>query len=641
MNPLASGGAARHSARVYGRGVITRVSLALTLLLSACLPRAGLPRFPIGLEKEALAYLEAWAADDVAAQRDALAEVPPDFDAQHARWRQGLGVAASRFELLDVDSESEDKAVVFVRAIHTLRGLGDWIVDSALHFERHQGRWRLRWTPAVLHPEARRGDSFSRLRAWGPRAALLDADGDPLTVPGEVISIGVKPHRVKSRSAVAGALQTWLGVEPRRVEAVLRASSARSEEFVTLINVRPERYRQVRPALAPVPGIFFRKDTARLSPAEGFAAHTLGRVGEVTAEALEALGFPYQAGDVVGLSGLERELERRLAGTPSGEVRLTRPSGEVVVLHRFEGEEGQPVRTTLRRDVQVAAEAALSEVAQPAALVVVEAGTGNVLAVASRPLGEPLHRALTGRYPPGSTFKVITTEALLASGMTPDTRLPCPAETTAGRKRFRNFEGEALGDTTLRNAFAHSCNTAFVQQGVRLAADGLGAAARRFGFGIDYSVGLPSPGASFPEPQDDTELAAAALGQGRVLATPLHMASVAAAVGAGVWRAPRLVAEAGTGPEVLLTPGASTALQELMRAVVMEGTGRAARAVPGLAGKTGTAEYGREQPPRTHAWFIGLYEGIGFAVLVEDGGVGGRVAAPIAARFIQGLAEAP
>jgi cell division protein FtsI/penicillin-binding protein 2 len=410
---------------------------------------------------------------------------------------------------------------------------------------------------------------------------------------------------------------------------------------VGIIDVRPERYQQVRSVLAPVPGIFFRKKAARLTPSEGFAAHTLGRVGEVTAEALAALGVPYQAGDVVGLSGLERAVERRLAGSPSGEVKLTRASGESVVLYRFEGVEGRPVRTTLRRTVQAAAEDALAGTLQPAALVAVEVDSGKVLAVVSRPLGEPLHRALTGRYPPGSTFKVVTAEALLDSGMKPDARVTCPAEAPVDGKRFRNFEGEVLGNTTLRRAFAISCNTTFILLGAQLDAEALGTAARRFGFGVAYDVGLPSPGATFPEPQNDAERAAASIGQGRVLATPLHMASVAAAVGTGVWHAPRLLADAEGGPDERLARGTPEPLRELMRAVMTEGSGRAAGGIPGLVGKTGTAEFGKVAPLQTHAWFIGLYEGIGFAVFVEAGGVGGRVAVPIAARFVQGLAGAP
>jgi cell division protein FtsI/penicillin-binding protein 2 len=581
-------------------------------------------------------YLRAWAEGDFVTLRSLVAEPPDNLEARHQRFRDELRILSSRFEPGRVELEGESAVVTF-RAFHLLRGLGEWELEGALRFVRREGRWWVRWSPEVLHPEAREGDRFSRTRTRSERAPLLDASGQPLTQPGEVITIGVEPRRIQSRAAVASALQAQLGVDPARLEKALSAPGVTPEHFVPLIDVRPERYQLVRPALAPVPGIFFRRKTARLSPAEGFAAHTLGRVGEVTAELLAQLGPLYQQGDTVGLFGLELAYEPRLAGSPSGEVRLTRPSGEALVLHRFEGKPGQPLHTTLRPEVQRAAEAALEGVTSPAALVAVEANTGAILAVASRPLEQPLNRALTGRYPPGSTFKVVTAEALLARGMGPESPVACAPVAAVGGKSFRNFEGEAFGNTRLRVAFAHSCNTAFVTLAAGLDTDALGAAARRFGFDVEYNAGLPSPGASFPWPRDEAEQAAAAIGQARVLATPLHMASVAAAAEAGRWRAPYLVAELAGGPTAPLATGTRAPLRTLMRAVITEGSGRAAADVVGLIGKTGTAEFGSGTPLPTHAWFIGARNGIGFAILVEGGGVGGRVAAPIAAKFATAL----
>ncbi|MFY0569019.1 penicillin-binding transpeptidase domain-containing protein [Archangium lansingense] len=620
--------------RVSRRGLRVGVSVAAALFLAACVTVRGRPAE--GPLDAVQAYLQAWAGGDLATMERMVAEPPPHFAAQHQRFRDDLRIVTSRFELGRVEHEAESAVVTF-RALHVLRGLGEWEVNSALHLVRREGRWWVRWTPAVLHPEAREGDRFSRTRTRLERAAILDGDGVPLTRQGEVITIGVEPRRIQNRAAVASALQAQLGVDPARLEKVLNAPSVSPEHFVPIIDVRLERYQQVRPALAPVPGIFFRRKSARLTPAGGFAAHTLGRVGDVTAELLTQLGPLYQPGDIVGLSGLELAYEPQLAGSPSGEVRLTRPSGEVRVLGRFEGTPGTPLHTTLRPEVQSAAEAALEGVTQPAALVAVDTGTGAILAVASRPLEQPLNRALTGRYPPGSTFKVITAEALLTGGMRPNSPASCPAVATVGGKSFRNFEGEEFGNTRLRVAFAHSCNTAFVLLAAGLAPDALGAAARRFGFDVEYYPGLPSPGASFPAPRDETEKAAAAIGQGRVLATPLHMASVAAAAESGRWRAPYLLAELEDGPRASLAAGTRTPLLALMRAVVTEGSGKAAAGVAGLAGKTGTAEFGSGTPLPTHAWFIGFRNGIGFAVLVEGGGVGGRVAVPIAAKFAAGL----
>ncbi|MDP2272888.1 MAG: penicillin-binding transpeptidase domain-containing protein [Archangium sp.] len=610
--------------------------LGLLLLLASCAPVTRVLRPRSDAERAAETFLRAWADGDIATQRSLAA---PHALAEQLVWRDRLGVVASRFEIVDVDEQPGNARVTF-RGVHTLRGLGDWVVMSALELEHRKERWLVRWTPAVLHANARAGDRFDRRRSFGARAPLLDRHGVPLTVQGEVVSVGVVPGRVDRAEEVAAALQSHVQLEPSVVHGALWSGGGVPDAFVPLIDLRPERYEAVRPALAPVPGIFFRRKTLRLTPTEGFAAHTLGRVGTVTTERLAELGVPYQVGDVVGLSGLERVQERTLAGLPEGEVRLRRASGESVLLHRFEGRAGKPVSTTLDRDVQVAAEAALSEVREPAALVAVKAGSGEVLAVVSRPLGVSLNRALQGLYPPGSTFKVVTAEALLARGLTPESTVSCPATAEAGGFRFRNFDGAALGETTLRRAFAESCNTAFILLGAELKQDGVAEAARRFGFDVDYDVGLPSPRATFPAPDDPAERAAATIGQGRVLATPLHMASVAAAVGAGEWRSPSLLADPvgspARGPR--LGTGTVRSLRVLMHAVVAEGTGKAAAGVPGLIGKTGSAEFGTEAPLRTHAWFIGLQGDVAFAIIVEGGGTGGKVAAPIAARFAGALA---
>ena len=165
------------------------------------------------------------------------------------------------------------------------------------------------------------------------------------------------------------------------------------------------------------------------------------------------------------------------------------------------------------------------------------------------------------------------------------------------------------------------------------------AAAERYGFGAESAVGLGSKNpAEFPVPRDEAERAAAAIGQARVLATPAHMASVAAAATTGTWHAPHLLAPAPAAvPPRSPTPAAVKPLQEFMRGVVTGGTGKAAAGVPGLVGKTGTAEFGTGDPLPTHAWFVGVRNGIDFALLLEGGGVGGRDAAPRAARFAAAL----
>jgi cell division protein FtsI/penicillin-binding protein 2 len=164
-------------------------------------------------------------------------------------------------------------------------------------------------------------------------------------------------------------------------------------------------------------------------------------------------------------------------------------------------------------------------------------------------------------------------------------------------------------------------------------------AAEAFGFNSTYSVGLTTEGGSFPEPADATEKAAATIGQGRILASPLHMATVASAAMEGTWEAPTLLPEqpAENPPEpVTLEAPVRETLAGLMRRVVTEGSGtRAAVSGVEVAGKTGTAEFGTEVPPRTHAWFIGFRGDVAIAVVVEDGGFGGQVAAPVAREVLR------
>lgn len=609
--------------------VVRRVLVVVVVLAAGCSRRGGQPT------AEARAFVEAWARGDGAAV-DALAVPGSGAAADLSRFKEQIGITSSALEVGELRREPTTTAAV--SAVHQIRGLGEWRVQSSLRFVRRDGRWLVEWAPSSFHPEAQPGDRFERERTRPPRGQILGAGGQPLTVIGKVVAVGVQPSRIADQAAVGAALQQHLAVDPARLDTALKAPGVKPDHFVPLAEVREERYRQIEAALRPVPGVVFQRKDARITPSEGFAAHTIGRTGEITAEQLGELGSRYQQGDVVGRSGLELALERDLAGAPSGELRLVKASGEKKVLERFAGAAPKSVATTLRPDVQAAADAALDGVKVPAALVAVDAATGGVLAVASRPLTEPLNRALAGRYPPGSTFKIVTTDALIAAAGA-DQRLACPAEATVGGKRFKNFEGEALGDITLRDALVHSCNTAFASAAAKLPADQLVAAAGRYGFGAEYTVGLGSKNpAEFPVPRDEAERAAAAIGQGRVLATPAHMASVAAAATTGTWHAPHLLIPAPTAPPAgSPTPAAVELLKAFMRGVVTEGTAKAAAAVPGLVGKTGTAEFGTGDPLPTHAWFVGVRNGIAFAVLLEGGGVGGRDAAPLGARFAAAL----
>jgi cell division protein FtsI/penicillin-binding protein 2 len=592
---------------------------------------------------DAEAYLSDWEDGDWAAMADRVDGAPASFADEHQAVVDDLRVSEARYELGSVDTDrGGDTAVAQFTATLELGGLGEWSYDGTLSLTRDGDRWLVDWSPAAMHPSLRDGRHLARTREMPVRAPILDAAGKPLAIgrPGRII--GLEPRAVTNLALVKAAFQDQLGIPPAEIDEALNAPGVQPDHFVTITTVDQARYDQVAPVIYPLPGTRFRDTFIRGGPTPEFAAHVLGRVGEATAERLDELGDPYQAGDQVGLTGLEAQFEKQLAGGPSGEIRVVGEDGKAIsTVGRVSGRKPEPLATTLDPTVQAAVEAAIGDDDRPLAVVVVDKDS-NVRAVASRPLGE-FNRALGGSYPPGSTFKVVTAAALLGSGVTPDSPVECTPTFNAGGRDFRNFERSSLGTVPFRTAFAQSCNTAFISAAAQLPADALMTAAGQFGFNSRYTVGLDTRGGEVGSAKDDTEAAAMAIGQGTVTASPLHMATVGATTLDGSWNPPVLLPDAAEGDRpdpTTLGPGVADTLHGLMRGVVQEGSGKSA-AVRGadITGKTGTAEYGQGNPPPTHAWFIGTRGDLAVAVLVEGGGVGGEVAAPLAGKVLAGLPD--
>jgi peptidoglycan glycosyltransferase len=340
---------------------------------------------------------------------------------------------------------------------------------------------------------------------------------------------------------------------------------------------------------------------------------------------------------------------------------------------------------TLDRATQAAAQDALGN--RKGAVVALDPRTGAVLAMTTFPRYDPndlsshdperirrnwdrlvkdpdgplLNRAAGGLYPPGSTFKVITSAAALENGVSLDEELPSPQvydvpQTSAD---IRNFGGGTCGDgsLTLPEALEISCNTTFAALGVRLGDRKLATEAEKFGLNKPSPYQLPAATSSIPRNQDVPSTAQSAIGQRDVRVSPLQMASVAATIANGGRRmAPYVVGEVVSDKGGVVKrfegedlgqaiPGQVAGdLKDMMTGVVERGTGESAQ-IPGLqvAGKTGTAQHAPGRAP--HAWFIGFTEqgerAIAVAVVVEEGGdlgseaTGGRVAAPVAKRVME------
>lgn len=627
-----------------------RVRAAVVVLILAAGAAAGtwwyLSR-PPAPDEAAAAFAQAWDAGD-----PGDGPVAPSGPAVTESWETitaNTGGAAVDVTLTGVEPDPEDgaHATADLRVRWELPGERTWEYDTAAPMSRDDDGWTVTWSAAVAHPELQDGGVLRVRRTTPPRADILSADGAPLVTAREVIEVGIQPSRIADLAETTAAVREVLDLELDGLED--RIEAADPDHFVPVVTLREEDYAAVQDDIQPIPGTVFQRTEQQLAPSRGFAGATLGRAGPVTAEMIEADPDRFQVGDVAGLSGLQRTFDDQLAGRPGLEVEAVPPEdsdAEVVSLFSAEVEDGTPVTVTLDEQVQLAADEALAGQDEfPTALVAIRVSDGHVLAVANGPASGGLDLALTGRYAPGSTFKVVTAGALLERGLDPDEVVSCPATTTVDGRAFRNAEDAELGDVPFRTVFAESCNTAFVDLAADLAAEDLRDAARDFGLGHEGRLGVDAFTGDVPPTEGGTDQAAAAIGQGRILASPFAMADVAASAARGAALPPSLVVDAdeqGPDPEPL-APEVAAALPELMREVVTAGSGRAVADVPGdpVHGKTGTAEFGSGDELGTHAWFIGWQGDVAFAVLVAEtpDAFGGRVAAPIAADFLTRLAN--
>ncbi len=612
----------RAGARVLAIGALAVVAAAIVFVVLWRESR------PPAADETLRSYVAAWARGDDAGA-GALTDDARAATAALRASRHGLDDARVHASVDGVD-EHGDEAKGTVRVRWDVPGIGPWSYDTTITLFRTGDHWQVLWRPTAIHPRLTAANlRLGTVRENAERAPILARDGTPLISARDVVRVGINRATVRDIDATATALAALLHVNG--ADLARAARRAGPKQFVEALTLRTADFDPLAQQLSAIQGVQTVRTTAQLAPSRSFARALLGSVAPATAEQIAASHGAIAVGDDVGQWGLEARFERQLAGTPTRRIVIRRRGVPSATLLERRGAKGRAVRTTLDRRVQRAAETALGASKGAAALVALQPSSGDVLAVANRPTDSTYDRAIEGRYPPGSTFKVITTTALLRDGLRTTDTVPCRQTITVGGKRFRNFEGEAAGDVPFAQDFAQSCNTAFVSLASRLAPDELATTARVFGLGRTKASSVP-PGT------DAAARAATMIGQDRILASPLAMAGVAATVADGRWRAPRLLATdpRATGPA--LRASERDTLRTLMRLVVTSGTASALAGLPGeIAGKTGTAEFGGGSPPPTHAWFIAFRGDLAIAVLVERGKSGAEVAVPIAQRFFGAL----
>jgi cell division protein FtsI/penicillin-binding protein 2 len=594
------------------------------------------------------AFLGAWTSGDTPAMAALIGAPPPDLAASAMSLVDSAPGSTARYVPTGLRRTASGATATYQGNVN-VAGFGSFAWSGTLGFVPVKAAtrtvWQIQYQPGDLFPGLISGQRLAfQESSWPTRAPIVADNGALLAGSQAVVNIGLEPDRVaKSLPTIKRLMKSLVGTDPATIDAALHGPGVRPNYFVQIATVPDDgRYHAVlRPQLAPIPGVFFQPGQAVLAPHDALGAQLVGEVGPITAERLRQLGPPYRVGDLVGLGGLQAVFEGRLAGRPAGAVVIVSnatksPDKVVRTVKRFPGLDPQPVDVTIDPAIQQAADAALAGETRPAALVAIDVATGQIRAIVSKP-DNGFDRAIDGQYPPGSTFKIITSTALLTAGRTASTPAPCPVSLTVDGEKFRNFEGEASGNIDLAEAFKISCNNAFIGLADQLPANALAQAAALYGFNVRWSLPVPTFDGSYPKPSDLADRAASAIGQGSVVASPLQMASVAAAVASGQWHAPVLTTTpaVATRTAPALDPGVLATLRGFMASVETPGGTAANAGLPsGVFGKTGTAEFGSGTPPLTHAWFVGYRNNLAFAVIVEGGGVGGTVAAPIAARFL-------
>nr|WP_055506702.1 penicillin-binding transpeptidase domain-containing protein [Nonomuraea pusilla] len=571
-------------------------------------PHDAVRDFLVGWQTEDYELAADRTDGDQAAVRKALSDTKLELDA-----------ASFRFRITSLDVNGEESKADF----HAEVDLGEnnplWEYDSVLPLHLVDGRWKVRWSPSVLHPQLKEGQRFAVETNPNGRQPVLDRTGESLQSDTYLYVAGVVPSAVGDRAEeVVKELSAVTGYAQDRLLSRIRSSPP--DRFVPLVTFGRSRYQSMKAKLDGISGIETQSQKQPVDPDD--PKQIVGRVSALTPETEQKLGGPQRAGDSVGQSGLQRAYQDYLTGsTETKVITLDLKTGkQVAELKQWPGRKNVSVKTTIDSQVQAAAEQAVNDT-QISALVAVDRSTGEIRAVSTRGLHQEKD-ALAGRFPAGTAFSVVAADALLKAGVKTNQRLACPAERTVGGARFVTGQAAAQSATFQQN-FAKGCVTALASLARRVDAGQLAKSAKAFGIGQSWRLPLKSFSGTLPELSGDADKARAIAGQ-TVEVSPLSMALVAAAVASGTWHPPVLVTEpASPDPSaevaqvqqpdpVPLDPQVRTALTAMMRAgaagtPAQAGTGK----VYGVRATAGT-----QDKPMT--WFVGWQGDLAVAVLARN-----------------------
>ena len=541
-------------------------------------------------------------------------------------------------------------------------------------------------------------DNRINLQLVAPRRGrLYDRVGVELANTAQNFRVLLVPEQTKNPRAVLEKLATLVpNLSPQRIQRVLR-DIGRGKKFNPVLVVEGlswEEFAKVNINTPDLTGIVPDVGELRSYPYGAWLSHVLGYVAGVTDKDIEKqpelLSLP---GFRMGRSGVEKAADDALRGTPGASNVEVNAHGRVIrELSRREGTPGQDVVLSLDMEVQKIAQEKLA--GQSGSVVVMDVETGEIISIVSAPGFDPnaftgtvspaiwkqlnedelkplLNKAITGIYPPGSTYKPIVALAALASGaMSPQARVHCSGARALGSHVFHCWKRGGHGSVDMHAAIKQSCDSYFYECARRTGIEAIAAMSRKFGLGQVYGLEIPGEKSGLmPDPAwklrarkdswRDGDTFNVGIGQGAVLTTPLQLCVMTARLANGGKAVMPHVIRSFGGVERVLPPPEDMGLDPAHVAIVHSGmdavtnqggTGARSRIdIEGfdMAGKTGTAQVRRltadlrgrsaDSIPwkfRDHALFIAFAPvdkpRYAISVVVEHGGGGSKTAAPIA-----------
>lgn len=641
-------------------------------------------------------FLEAWQAEDYDLMFGMLSTLSRDaigleeFTDTYQSVANTITLVSLDYQFISVMADANDGQLAYRVDFHTLL-VGDLAAETMMNLTREGSEWRIQWEIGMILPDLREGNHLEFVHQIPDRGRIYDRSGAPLAAYEDALAVGLVPGQLLAEQTTQ-IYATLAEIGPYSETELAEMVAKTPDDW--LLPVKTLSQEELAPyidSLREMSGVRLDEFRRRVYVEGGIGPHTLGFMLYIPEDEVENyLRLGYRQDERVGWAGLEAVYENELAGQRGGSLYLVGPDGEILsLIASSDSSPGQTVYTTLDKTLQKRLQESLGDLR--AAVVVMEVDTGKILALVSNPGFDPnafdtetgdlelvtayftdenqplFNRATQGQYPLGSIFKIISMSTALeteiysqySSFLCGQTYWTCDSVYLEDWTLAHGTS--ASGELTLPEGLMRSCNPWFYRIGETLYNEGfenaLSEMAMGFGLGALTGIEIPEETGNIPEMASSClNNAQMAIGQGEILVTPLQVASfIAAMANGGTLFRPALVerikpASGEATYEFTPTENGTLPISEETRQIVLEalrlvtedsrGTGYWALLgldIP-VSGKTGTA-----QTPSgdAHAWFAGFTRqndpdrpDIAVVVLVENGGEGSAMAAPIFERAV-------